>query len=130
MKSKIRLILTVLSLIIFSCSKDHDDNCIENKTEYVTAVNSPSTGIMNESINIEVSFGVHNGYGNFGKFIENGNENTKTIEVEARYDGCYCTQDAPIRKVNYVFKTQNPGNYILKFKSSPTEFITVNLTIS
>lgn len=130
MKRKLMLILSILLLTVISCSKDHDNNCIENNTEYVTSVNSPSTGTVNESINIEVGFGVHNGCGNFGKFIETENGNTKTIEVEARYEGCACTLEAPIRKTNYVFKTQNSGNYILKFKSSSTEFIIVNLTIN
>jgi hypothetical protein len=131
MKPKLKLILSALLLVIFSCSKEEqENNCIENKTAYVTSINSPSTGIVNENINIEVSFGVNNGCGNFGKFIETGSGNTKIIEVEARYEGCVCTMDAPTRKINYVFKTQNSGNYIFKFKSSSTEHITVNLAIN
>lgn len=130
MKAKLTLLLSILLLWIMSCSKEQDSNCIENKIAYVTLINSPSTGSVNQNINIEVSFGVNNGCGNFGKFIETQNGNTKTIEVEARYEGCVCTQDAPTRKTNYVFKTQNSANYILKFKSSATEFITASLTIN
>ena len=130
MKAKLTLLLSILLFWIMSCSKEQDSNCIENKIAYVTLINSPSTGSVNQNINIEVSFGVNNGCGNFGKFIETQNGNTKTIEVEARYEGCVCTQDAPTRKTNYVFKTQNSANYILKFKSSATEFITANLTIN
>lgn len=127
---KPKLILTLLLFVIFSCSKEPENSCIENRIAYVTSTNSPSTGNVNENINIEVSFGVNNGCGNFGKFIETQNGNIKTIEVEARYEGCVCTMDAPTRKTNYIFKTQNSGNYILKFKSSPTEYITVNLAIN
>lgn len=127
---KPKLILTLLLFVIFSCSKEPENSCIENRIAYVTSTNSPSTGNVNENINIEVSFGVNNGCGNFGKFIETQNGNIKTIEVEAKYEGCICTMDAPTRKTNYIFKTQNSGNYILKFKSSSTEFITVNLTIN
>lgn len=131
MKPKLKLILSALLLVIFSCSKEEqENNCIENKIAYVSSINSPSTGTVNENINIEVSFGVNNGCGNFGKFIETQSGNTKTIEVEARYEGCICTMDAPTRKTNYVFKTQISGNYILKFKSSSTEYITVNLAIN
>jgi hypothetical protein len=130
MKPKLKLILTALLLVIFSCSKEEEEiKCIENRIAYVTSINSPSTGKVNENITIVVSFGVNNGCGNFGKFIENESGNTKTIEVEARYEGCVCTMDAPTRKINYVFRTQNSGNYILKFKSSATEFIFANLTI-
>ena len=53
----------------------------------------------------------------------------KIIEINARYEGCICTQDAPIRTVNYEFITQIPGNYELRFKSNDTDFITVNLLI-
>jgi hypothetical protein len=130
MKPKLKLIISVLLLVIFSCSKEEDNNCIENRIAYVTSINSPSTGNINESINIDVSFGVNNGCGNFGKFVETQSANIKTIEVEAKYEGCVCTMDAPTRKTNYVFKTQISGNYILKFKSSPTEYITVNLAIN
>lgn len=130
MKPKFTLILSFLLLVIFSCSKEPENNCIENRIAYVSSINYPSTATVNENISIEVSFGVNNGCGNFGKFIETQNGNTKTIEVEARYEGCVCTLDAPTRKSNYVFKTQNSGNYIFKFKSSSTEFITANLTIN
>ncbi len=115
---KAKLIISLLLFVIFSCSKETENNCVENRIAYVSSINSATTGKVNENINIEVSFGVNNGCGNFGKFIETQNGNTKTIEVEARYEGCVCTLDAPTRKTNYVFKTQNSGNYILKFKSS------------
>lgn len=130
MKTKLSIILSVVLLIIISCSKELDDKCVSNNIEYVTSVISPSTGTVNENINIEVVFGIHNGCGNFGKFIESQNGNTKTIEVEARYEGCVCTQVAGTKSINYVFKTPTPGNYTLKFKSGPTEYITAILSIN
>ncbi|WP_047544859.1 hypothetical protein [Psychroserpens sp. Hel_I_66] len=129
-------IILLISIMIFglliSCSDDDEkeNECISSKTEYVTSINSPTTGVVNETINIEVNFQVFNGCGGFGKFIETENGNSRVIEVEAKYVGCICTQDAPIRMVNYEFTTSNAGDYELNFKSSPTEFITVNLTIN
>jgi len=125
-------VLIFISSLIIGCDNDDDKNneCIEYEIGYVTSVNAPSTGNINETINIEVNFGVFNGCGGFGKFIETENGNVKTIEVEAKYEGCICTQDAPIRTVNYEFTTSNAGEYELNFKSSSTEFITVNLTIN
>ena len=131
-KNIILLISIVIFGIVMSCNDDNkeEDECITNKIEYVTSVNSPNTVTINDTVNIEVNFRVFNGCGRFGKFIESQNGNIRNIEVEAKYEGCICTQDAPIRTVNYEFKTANSGNYELKFKSSPTEFITVNLTIN
>ena len=127
-KNIILLISIVIFGIVVSCNDDNE--CITNNIEYVTSINSPNTGTINDTVNIEVNFRVFNGCGRFGKFIESENGNIRNIEVEAKYEGCICTQDVPIRTVNYEFKTTNSGNYELKFKSSPTEFITVNLTIN
>ncbi len=125
-------ILIILSSGIISCDSDNDEEneCIEYEMSYVTSVDAPTSGTINESINIEVNFGVYNGCGGFGNFIETTNGNVRTIEVEAKYEGCICTQDAPIRAATYEFIATNSGDYELKFKSSPTEFITVNLTIN
>lgn len=125
-------VLMFISSLIISCDKDDDKNieCIEYKLGYVTSVNAPPTGNTNETINIELNFSVFNGCGGFRKFIETENGNVRTIEVEAKYEGCICTQDTPIRTTNYEFTTSNAGEYELNFKSSPTEFITVNLTIN
>ena len=131
-KNIILLISIVIFGIVVSCNDDNneEDECITNKIEYVTSINSPNTGTINDTVNIEVNFRVSDGCGGFGKFIESENGNIRNIEVEAKYEGCICTQAFESKTVNYEFKSTNSGNYELKFKSSPTEFITVNLTIN
>ena len=131
-KTIIFLVTALIFELLISCSHDDPDenDCISTNIEYVTSVNSPATGKINEIINIEVNFQVFNGCGEFGKFIKSQNGNTRTIEVEAKYSGCFCTQDLPIRMTNYKFTASNAGEYKLNFKSSPTEFITVNITIN
>lgn len=133
-KMKIKNIISLASFMIItlliSCNDDDKENeCVSSKIEYVTSVDSPTTGMVNEKINIQVNFQVYNGCGQFGKFIEKQNDNTLNIEIEAKYEGCICTDNLPIRTVNYELNPNSPGNYKLNFKSSPTEFITVNLTI-
>ncbi|MFT5963455.1 MAG: hypothetical protein ACI9L6_000157 [Flavobacterium sp.] len=123
--------LIIISSLTISCeSDDQNKECIEYDIGYVTSVNSPTTGTVNETIKIEVNFRVINGCGGFEKFIETQSGNSKTIEVEAKYEGCVCTQALEIRRVNYDFKTAKSGDYQLNFKSSPTEFITANITIN
>jgi hypothetical protein len=123
------IILSILTSIFISCSDNDKNDCVEYKLAPVTSVNSPSNGITNEIVNIEVNFGVFNGCGGFGEFIETQNGNVRVIEVMAKYEGCICTQDAPIRNVNYEFLTKIPGDYELRFKSSEIDFITINLLI-
>lgn len=133
MKSKLRILMMFLSIIvlILSCkSDDNEEQCISNTTEYVTSVNSPETGTVGETIIIKVDFVVYNGCGGFGKFIETGEGKSINIEIEARYEGCICTQDVPVRTVNYEFTPSRTGEFELNFKSSPTEFITITLDIN
>ncbi|MFT5243353.1 MAG: hypothetical protein ACI8QQ_001283 [Psychroserpens sp.] len=123
--------LIIISSLIISCEKDDQNKqCIKYDIGYVTSVNSPTTGTVNETISIKVNFRVINGCGGFEKFIETENGNSKTIEVEAKYEGCTCSQALEIRTVNYDFTASKSGDYELSFKSSPTEFITANLTIN
>lgn len=127
------LISTITLGLFLSCNKNNgekENECIINKTAYVTSVNSPTSGVVNQSIIFKVNFGVNNGCGGFGKFIETVNGTSRIIEVEAKYEGCICTQDAPGRTADYKFIANTAGNYELKFKSGPSEFITVNLTIN
>lgn len=130
--TKISFLLCIMIFgLIVSCSDgDKNEDCISRQNEFVTSVNAPENGTVNKPLTIEVNFAVYNGCGGFGRFIEQINGNTRIIEVEAKYVGCICTTDVPIRTVTYEFNTDTGGNYELKFKSSPTEFITVNLTIN
>ncbi|WP_191859493.1 hypothetical protein [Hanstruepera ponticola] len=133
------LVLIIISSLVVCCENNDDsveenNACIEYETGYVTSVNAPDTGTINETINIEVNFGVYNGCGTFGKFIESEEGYVRTIELEAKYLGCVCSQNAPILTTNYEFTPTDVGEYELRFKSrpspSPSEFITVHITIN
>ena len=130
-QKKLLVILMIFGLFI-GCNDDDDweEECISIGTEYVTSVLSPTSALVNETINIELEFIVYNGCGEFGKFIETQNNNVLNITIEAKYEGSVCTKDIPTRKVNYQFSPQSTGNYELNFRSSPTEFISVNLSIN
>lgn len=125
MKWKTHL-LFVLSLVILSCSEDSDDtSCEKKETAFVTSVDAPVSGSVNETVAVEVEFQVHNGCGEFGKFIESGSDTNRTIVVEAEYTGCTCTQDLPIRSAIYEFIPDTSGEYLLEFLSGPEEYNSV-----
>jgi hypothetical protein len=132
MKLKILIISIFFGLLSISCNNDDENtDCTKNIKTYITSVNSPTTtGVINEKIIIEVEFQVANSSGRFGKFIETENGNTRIIEVEAEYKGCAYFDNAPFIITDYQFTPKKIGNYELKFKSSPTEYIIVNLTIN
>ena len=132
MKKK-NFILTISILMIltlsFSCTENdkREEECFSSESAYATSINSPTTGTINETINIEVIFAVGgSSCYRSAEFIEN----SRSIEIEVKYEGCICTSDISYETITYQFTASRVGDYELNFKSSPTEFITTNLTIN
>ena len=124
------VLITIMFVVALSCEKNEEnENCLEYKNSFVLNIDAPSNGTVNEDIIIEVFFSVINGCGNFNKFIEVENGNTTTIEVQAKYEGCFCTHAVETRSINYIFSTQTAGDYEFKFKSGENEFITAIITV-
>ncbi|WP_336093204.1 hypothetical protein [Leeuwenhoekiella sp. CH_XMU1409-2] len=108
-----------------------EKNCTETKTAWVSEVSGGSTVALDDELKLVVSFPVNNGCGQFNQFIESINGNEISIEVEAIYDTCsMCTMDIPTRNADYIFRPKEEGSYILKFKTSATEFITKEITVN
>ncbi len=126
---KNRLILYIFFSILISCTND-DPECIGYRNEYVTEVNAPSAGKINETVDIEIDFVVNSGCGNFDRFLERGSEQSKIIEVQAKYEGCICPQVTRTITTVYEFIPLSTGKHELKFKSGENEFTIVNLIIT
>jgi hypothetical protein len=127
--------LKVVALVLFvsagfvSCNND-DIPSVVTKRALVSAVTGATTATVNQEITLEVTYSVENSCGVFNKFIETTAENTKTIEVETKYEGKDCGTTAATKKTSYKFKAAVAGTYILKFKKSATEFVTQTITVS
>lgn len=127
--------LQMLGLVLFvatglaSCSSD-DAPAIVTKKTVVSAVTGPTTGIVNQELTLNITFAVDNSCGAFNKFIETTADKTKTIEVEAKYEGSNCGTTAATKTTTYKFKSAAAGTYIFKFKKSATEYVTQTIVIS
>ena len=118
----------IVSLI--ACNKTPDnDECLEFKQSPVSVVTGPATGNINQDINLAVSFSCFNGCGQFGSFNSTTVADTTTIEVIAKYEGCICTQDLPVRQTNYTFRKSQPGTYHLKFMQLHNAYIVHTITV-
>lgn len=85
--------------------------------------------MVNQEIILTVSFGCYNGCGQFGSFDEVISGNATTITVNAKYEGCICTQDAPIRQTTYKFKKSQAGTFDLKFLQAENTYLIHTITV-
>src|SRR5690606_26789165 len=106
-----------------------DQVCISYQTANTSNAIVPTTGNVNQTISIPVTFQVLNGCGGFGNFIETNDGNSKTITVNAKYEGCYCTQAIEQRQTNYNFSPTTPGTYTLNFTQSNGNLLTYTINI-
>ena len=117
-------------LVLSSCNKTQDDNkCLSYIKAPVIKVEGPNTGLVNQDINLTVSFGCFNGCGQFENFEQTSNGDTTTINVIAKYEGCLCTQDVPIRQATYKFKVTQTGTYYLKFLQTGKTYLTDTIRV-
>jgi hypothetical protein len=123
-------IYTTILLIAFNCTIKKDvDTCISFKKGPVSKVEGPVTAMPNQEIVLTVFFTCFNGCGQFGSLNETTNGNTTTIVVNAKYEGCVCTQDVPTRTTPYKFKKTQQGVYTLKFYQSDSAFINHTIVV-
>lgn len=123
-------IVLFTSTALISCSSDDGGETIILKKSLVSLVEGPTTGVKNQEVTLNVSYGVENSCGNFNKFVETISGNTKTVEVESKYVGSNCGQVAATKVIPYKFTVNQAGTYIFKFKKSASEFITQTVVIS
>lgn len=125
--------LLFLFFLIFTfgaCTQKYeDDTCISISKAAVIKIEGAGTALVNEEVILTVSFGCSNGCGQFGSFAEAITGNTTTITVNARYAGCICTQDAPIRKTLYKFKKSQAGIFDLKFFQTENTYLTHTIVV-
>jgi len=119
------LYLSLIALFIISCDSESDnsDNCVEYLPAGIeTVVENPTADAATFLFN--VAFRVTNGCGQFYSFEQTIVGNSTTIQLIAKYEGCFCTEDTPLRETVYTFNPTFPGTYTLKFKMLDDNYIT------
>lgn len=107
-----------------SCSNDDGGETIIFKNSFLTSVEGPETGLVNQEITLTTKYVIENGCGQFEKFNEIQNGNNKTIDVNVKYTGANCGNTSTEVSAPYKFMVNQAGTYIFKFKKSASQFIT------
>ncbi len=130
MNKKYALYCSLLVLSLVSCTKTTDEpTCISFKTGPVTKIDGATAALVNQEILLAIDFTSFNGCGQFNKFEETANGNETTIIVNAKYEGCVCTQDLPTRQAIYKFRKSQAGTYTLKFLQSDNIYLNHTVTV-
>ena len=128
---KLLLLCCFTTTLLTSCndSETNVDKCVSYEPTGIEAVTLiPTADLIGAAYN--VSFYCNNGCGNFGSFEKTIEGNTITIKVIAKYEGCVCTEDIPLRESVYTFTSNTSGTYILKFLKADGTFITETVVIA
>ncbi|HMT73224.1 MAG TPA: hypothetical protein PKA77_04110 [Chitinophagaceae bacterium] len=119
-----------LIITLLGCEKkQEDDSCLSFNKAPVTKIEGSNSALVNQEIILTVSFGCYNGCGQFGSFDEVISGNATTITVNTKYEGCVCTQDAPIRQASYKFKKSQAGTFDLKFLQAENTYLIHTITV-
>ncbi|KAF2515620.1 hypothetical protein [Flavobacterium foetidum] len=106
-----------------------DQVCIRYEQPRIISANVPDKGNINQSIPIKIKFEVLNGCGGFGTLSEVNSGNTKTIEIKAKYEGCYCNQSIENIETTYNFIPSKAGTHIIKLLQPTGDFLTYSINI-
>jgi hypothetical protein len=124
------VILFSFALLLISCKKNKENsNCLSYTNAAVTNIAGPNTAFVNQEIVLTISFQCTNGCGQFGSFEETSLGNNINVTVKAKYEGCICTQDIPIRTTQYKFKKSQSGSFQLRFLQSNNSYLSHTIVV-
>lgn len=124
------ILLFSLALLLISCKKNKENsNCLFFTNAAVTNIAGPNTAFVNQEIVLTISFQCTNGCGQFGSFEENSVGNNINVTVKAKYEGCVCTQDFPIRTIQYKFKKSQSGSFELRFLQNNNSYLSHTIVV-
>lgn len=131
MKRGIQLIGILIFSVLISCSEDDQyKDCMSMKMVPVKEINAPETAVVNQPVEIEVTCTFYSSCGSFSKFVVSGPEKSRTVLVEAKYEGCICAALIKEETKTYEFIPTETGTYTLEFQNTSDTFITINIEVT
>ena len=120
----------VIFFISFPGCKKQEAKCLLLTTAVVTDVTGPNTALVNQEIDLTAHYYLGNGCGRFEDLEATSNGNTTIISLNAKYEGCICTDVLISGQANYKFKASQAGVYYLKFLQPNQAYFTDTITVN
>ncbi len=117
-------------LALTSCDiSDDARTCISTIYAPAIEVTGPTTATVNQEVDFVVKFKIENSCGSFLGFAES-NGWPRQVAATVRYNGCDCNEVATTVTRNYKFKSTVAGEYVLKFLTANSQYITKTITVA
>lgn len=116
------IFILFIVMVSAACSRNDSDNCMYFERARVIEASLPDSGLVNQVIPVPIKFACINGCGQFGYFETKLDSNTIQVRVIAQYDGCVCTENAPVYTKTYDLIIPKPGSYVVKFVTDEDAF--------
>ncbi len=110
-------------------SETFDQICLRTEHANVLSANVPASGIINQNIPIDITFEIINGCGAFGNIVETISGTTTTLVVNAKYEGCICTQVMGELNTTYNFIPTATGVNTIKIQQPNGQFLSYSIVI-
>ena len=124
-------IIAITLFLLSGCNKSQDNKkCISYSTAQVIKVSGPNTALVYQEINLTINFYLVNGCGHFEGLEANSLNNSTSISIKAKYEGCICTDNLIGGETNYKFKTEKAGVYYLKFLQPDKTYLIDTITVN
>ncbi len=104
--------------------------CISYEHAFINSVNLPSNGKINQKIPVTIGYMITNGCGGFGNYVESKIGNTITLKLNAKYEGCICTQNIQNIQTTYDYVSSISGLNYLKVEQPDGSIITKTITLN
>lgn len=119
----------MLSYSFVKWTETFDQVCLSYEKANVISANVPVNGNVNQTIPIVISFTILSGCGGFGNITETNSGNNKTITVNAKYEGCFCTLNVGTVETIYNFLPTTTGIHTLNFSQPNGNLLTYSINI-
>jgi hypothetical protein len=124
------LVLTAVAACSLDDGKESCDYSQTMATKVIGGTNTPTT-VVNQPLQISVTFEVNNGCGIFNHFIESTGY-PKNIVAQVDYTGCNCADTTTNEMTKqYTFTAATAGDYVLNFLTADADapkVVTVHVT--
>ena len=114
--------LTIL-LTLNACKLDASGDCYFEAPAYPTAVDGPSTGTLNQPINLNMTFQLANGCGSYLRTETYTDADTTEVIIRARYQGCVCTQQLITTQQTYTYTPSRTGAHYFRYYISDGNYL-------